>query len=146
MSRKTRNRRRRARHGFTLMEVLLVLVILVILGSLVGVGVSQNRKRAYNDAANAQIKLFRSSLQLYEMDLNGYPSNSQGLQALIEQPSGLANESRWRGPYLDNITVIPLDPWDNAYQYESDGGATYSITSAGIDGVQGSDDDVKSGE
>jgi general secretion pathway protein G len=135
-------RRRHRRAGFTLMEVLLVLVILVILGSLVGVGISQNRRRAFNDAANAQIKLFRNALQIYEMDLNGYPNSSQGLQALVEMPSGLANESRWRGPYLDN-KVLPLDPWDNAYQYELNAdGASYTIKSAGVDGVFGTEDDV----
>lgn len=136
-----RNRRRR-RPGFTLMEVLLVLVILVILGSLVGVGIRRTRTRAYHDAALAQIKLFANTIKMFDMDVGRYPTTSEGLQALLEAPSGLANESIWRGPYLpEDVTVLPLDPWNNPYHYESDG-TTYTITSAGPDGVQGSEDDV----
>jgi general secretion pathway protein G len=133
-------RRRRRNEAFTLMEVLLVLVILVILGSLVGVGISRTRTRAFTDSATSQIKLFEKALKMYEMDVRSYPTSSQGLQALIEPPQGLANESRWRGPYLDT-KQLPLDPWDNAYQYQAaDGGIT--ISSAGPDGVPNSDDDI----
>ena len=144
MSRIRNRRRARRRHGFTLMEVLLVLVILVILGSLVGVGIRTNRTRAYNDATRAQIKLFRTALKIYEMDMNGYPTTSQGLQALIEMPAGLANESRYRGPYMsEDARVLPLDPWDGAYQYELNADAnSYKISSAGVDGVQGTEDDL----
>ena len=76
------------------------------------------------------------------MDIGSYPIASQGLEALLAAPSGLANENRWRGPYLkQGITVLPLDPWDNQYQYDSDG-TTYTITSGGADGVVGTDDDI----
>jgi len=126
-----------------LMEVLLVLVILVILASLVGVGIRTTRTRAFNDAARAQIKLFRTSLQIFEMDINSYPTTSQGLQALLDMPPGLANESRWRGPYLsEDIKDLPLDPWDNAYQYKLEDPNTYKISSAGVDGIFGTDDDL----
>lgn len=141
--RRQRNRRRN-RHGFTLMEVLLVLVILVIIGSLVGVGVRQARSRGFNDASRAQIKMFEKALKLYEMDLLSFPSANQGLEALIQPPSGLANESRWRGPYLDE-PVLPLDPWDNQYQYALDQSTNMpKITSMGADGILGTDDDVTS--
>lgn len=138
------HRRQRNRRGFTLMEVLLVLVILVILGSLVGVAVRQARRRGFNDAALAQIKLFESSVRFYEMDVLSYPSTAQGLQALIALPAGLTNESRWRGPYLRGKSVLPLDPWDGAYHYELIDTDTYKISSAGTDGIHGSEDDVVS--
>ena len=106
-------------------------------------GIRTNRQRAYNDAARAQIKLFRTALQIFEMDINSYPNNSQGLQALIEMPAGLANESRYRGPYMEDITVLPLDPWDNPYKYElASDGNSYTISSAGADGVHGTEDDL----
>jgi general secretion pathway protein G len=87
--------------------------------------------------------MFRTALKIYEMDINSYPSSSQGLEALLEMPSGLKNESRYRGPYLEDIKVLPLDPWDNPYKYESDG-TQYTISSAGADGVVGNDDDISS--
>ena len=69
--------RQRRRAGLTLIEVLLVLVILVILGSLVGVAVSQQRKKAMNDATKAQIQNFEQSLKLYELDqLSSYAATA----------------------------------------------------------------------
>ena len=133
-------RRQRRRKAFTLMEVLLVLVILVILGSLVGVGISRTRTRAFTDSATSQIKMFGKALKLYEMDVRSYPTSSQGLDALIKLPAGLVNESRWRGPYLE-ASVLPLDPWDNSYQYESSGDGI-KISSPGPDGIPSSDDDI----
>ena len=137
---KTGVRRRQRRDAFTLMEVLLVLVILVILGSLVGVGISRTRTRAFTDSATSQIKMFEKALKMYEMDVRTYPTSSQGLQALIELPQGLSNESRWRGPYLES-KQLPLDPWDNSYQYESSGDGV-KISSPGPDGIPSSDDDI----
>lgn len=135
--------RRRRRRGFTLMEVLLVLVILVILGSFAGVAIRQQRKRAWVDTARAQIKMFENALDMYEMDVNNFPNTSQGLEALIALPSGLANDSRWRGPYLKtNSNVVPLDPWDNPYRYSSMSAETYEIRSAGPDGAENTDDDI----
>ena len=136
------HRRQRNRRGFTLMEVLLVLVILVILGSLVGVAVRRARQRGFNDAALAQVKLFEKSLRFYEMDLLSYPASAQGLQALMSLPAGLANESKWRGPYLEGKNVLPLDPWGNAYNYELIDVDTYKVSSPGADGISGTEDDV----
>ena len=76
------------------MEVLLVLVILVILGSFATVAIRRARQTALHDAARAQIAFFDDALQLYDLHVRSYPSTSQSLRALIERPSGLANESR----------------------------------------------------
>lgn len=123
------------------MEVLLVLVILVILGSFAVVFVRRMQQQALNDAATTQIKLFENALRLYELNIRSYPTTSQGLEALISSPSGLSNPSRWKGPYLET-DVIPLDPWDNEYQYELVDQDTYVITSAGADGVMNTEDDI----
>ena len=37
------------------------------------------------------------------------------MQALRTQPSDLTDASKWAGPYSDKD--IPLDPWNNKYQY-----------------------------
>jgi len=134
---------RRSRHGFTLMEVLLVLVILVILGSLVGVAIYQQQKRAFLDAAEAQIGNYKRSLQLYAMDIRSFPTTQQGLQSLVAPPADLKNPSRWKKGYLDSDTV-PLDPWDNPYQYELLDVDTFRVWSMGPDGSSGTDDDISS--
>ena len=134
---------RRSHRGFTLMEVLLVLVILVILVSFTGVFIRGARKRAFRHAARMQISLFEEGLKQYELDIRNYPSNDQSLKALLNKPSGLSNESRWDGPYLD-AKVLPLDPWDRPYRYELLDADTYRISSAGPDGAERTEDDISS--
>ena len=132
------------RDGLTLIEVLLVLVILVILGSLVGLTVNRAQKQALRDATRAQILAFDSPLELYHQNIRSYPTSSQGLQAMVVAPSDLKNPQRWNGSYLQGNTV-PLDPWDNEYQYELMDTENYRITSAGPDGQMGTDDDITKG-
>lgn len=133
-------RSRRRRHGFTLMEVLLVLAILVILGTLVGVAFTRVQRSSYEDSARIQINAFKTGLQLYYRDFGRYPQN---LEELRERPGG-ADAERWKGPYLEEN--IPADPWGRPYQYELGddgyGEETYFITSMGANGQPGDDDDV----
>lgn len=137
------NRNRRSRNAFTLMEVLLVLVILATLASMVGIGLRGAQKRAKVDEARAQMGSFKSAIDRYQLYVNQYPTTEQGLQALLEAPSDLPNPEKWgNDPYLD-ATRIPLDPWDNPYQYEADG-SRFRIWSYGPDGVDGTEDDVAS--
>ncbi len=118
------------------------MVILVILASLTGVYIRKTQQTALIDAARAQIGLFEDALKLYEIHVRNFPTTAQGLDSLINMPAGLANESRWRGPYLEGKQV-PLDPWDHPYRYELADGDKPVITSAGADSVDGSDDDIR---
>ena len=122
-------RRRNRRSGFTLLEVLLVLVILVILGSMATVFIRGAGKRARYNAAKAQISGFEDAIEMYEIDNLGFPST---LQDLRSPPAGY-------DPYLNK--EIPVDPWGNPYQYESDG-ENFRIWSLGPDGSDGTADDI----
>jgi general secretion pathway protein G len=135
-----RNRRRR---GFTLMEVLLVLVILAILGSLAALSYDAINRRANKKAAESQIGLFKTPLQMYQMAIGSFPTTTQGLEALRSAPGDLPNSSKWDGPYLDS--AVPMDSWGNPYQYVSPGEHNrdgYDVWSFGPDGVNGTDDDI----
>ncbi len=142
---KSRRRRPRARRaGFTLMEVLLVLAILVILGSLAGGMYLRVQNRANMSAAQAQIGLFKQPLNMFRLSTNQFPTTAQGLDALINCPPDLPNPNKWDGPYLDKPTV-PLDPWEQPYQYASPGRVnpdTYDVWSLGPDGQDGTQDDI----
>lgn len=133
-----------ARGGFTLMELLLVMAILVILLGLVAPRFLNTQKKANINAAKAQIGLFKSPLEMFALDMNGYPTTEQGLMALRQAPSDLKNETQWKGPYLDR--EIPLDPWGNAYQYEypptRQEDDVPDIWSLGPDGQDGTEDDI----
>lgn len=133
-------RTKRRRRGFTLMEVLLVLAILVILGSMVGFFLAGMQKSAYEDLARSQIGMFENQLDTYRLHVGSYPTTNQGLQALRTPPADLKNPNKWRGPYTNKD--IPLDPWDNPYQYELAGAEQYRIWSWGPDGASGTADDV----
>lgn len=131
--------RRPRRRGFTLMEVLLVMVILVILGSL-AVGVfTGTRDRANIDAATAQIGLIKSQIDLYNLNMNAYPST---LDDLLNVPSEAANPKKWAGPYIE---ALRPDPWGNEYQFAAPGEHnpnSFDFWSYGPDGTDGTEDDI----
>ncbi len=121
--------------GFTLMELLLVLVIIGLLAALVGPTIYQRIRPAKQSAARAQIENFGSALDSFYVDVERYPSDQEGLDALRNRPSGANN---WNGPYLKK--ELPKDPWGNPYVYRSPGrNGGYEITSYGGDGREGGD-------
>ena len=143
MQHSTRSRRQPSRHGFTLIEVLLVLAILVIIASLTVVAVIPMQRSAYMRAAETQVKAFKTPLQAYRIDIGTFPDSSQGLEALRNPPSDLAAPNKWRGPYLES--PVPLDPWSNPYRYEYPGKYQEDmpdIWSYGPDGMDGTEDDI----
>jgi general secretion pathway protein G len=91
-------------------------------------------------AAQSQISSFQLALDSFEVDSGFYPTSSQGLNALVQQP---ANATDWRGPYLRKS--VPLDPWGNPYTYEYPGKRNpdgYDLMSMGPDGRVGGGDDI----
>jgi general secretion pathway protein G len=79
----TRLQYRRGRRGFTLMEMLVVLGILAILLALAVPRILGTQKKANISAAESQIKLLRSCLQHYTLDMKEFPPTEQGLKALV---------------------------------------------------------------
>lgn len=127
--------------GFTLIELLVVLVILGLLAGVAGPRIIGYLGGARSDTARLQIEEFSGSLDLFKLEVGRYPSTQEGLQALVQNPSGLAG---WNGPYLKKTTV-PKDPWKNDYHYVSPGqhGSAYDISSFGADNAEGGDGDNK---
>lgn len=87
----------RKNQGFTLLELLVVLVILGLLASLVGPQVIKQIGGSKAKTAALQIEEFGTALDLFHLEVGRYPSTSEGLEALIEKPSGARF---WNGPYL----------------------------------------------
>lgn len=123
-----------AQAGYSLLELLVVLAILALI-----IGIAAPRVMGYFEAskgkaAKIQIQNIITVLDLYKMDNNAYPSDAQGLKALVEKPEGSAN---WNGPYLTRADGI-VDPWDRPYIYKVPGthGAV-DVMSMGGDGKEG---------
>ena len=131
-----RRRSRAQRRGFTLIEILLVLGILVVMGSIVGVSVLTMQANAYNRAAKTQLHAFDSAITQYQLDIGQPPAT---LDALVNPPDDLPNPDKWKGPYLPK--AVPMDPWDQAYNYEPNGDQ-FRIYSSGKDRVAQTNDDV----
>jgi general secretion pathway protein G len=126
---------RRTQAGFSLMELLVALVILALVMGIVAPRVIGYLSRAKSQTAEAQVKNIQGALDLFLIDVGRYPTESEGLKALIEAPAG---STGWAGPYLDNDEVVPLDPWGNPYLYTStEGGLRVRVYSLGRDGVEG---------
>lgn len=131
---------RRDQRGFTLVEILVVLVILGMLFGLVGPRVIGYLSRAKSDVSRMQLENLATALDLYRLDVGRYPSQAQGLRALVTTPAGI---DRWNGPYLKDKSV-PLDPWDREYIYVVPGvhGGFFDLSSLGFDGVEGGDEEA----
>ena len=121
--------------GFTLLELLVVLVIIGLISGLVGPQVMKLLGKAKSDVAKVQMDNIAGSLNLFNLDIGRYPTNNEGLSALIKKPS---NMPQWSGPYLTN-DMIPNDPWNRPYMYTQPGtnGKPYQLKSLGADGAIG---------
>lgn len=130
---------RRAR-GFTLLELLVVILIIGLLTGIVGPRLLSQITKSEVTTARAQMDALAKALQAFRIDTGRFPTTAEGLQALVQQP---ANETRWRGPYLDG--TLPDDPWGSPYQYRTPGqnGREYELLSYGKDrSAGGSGDDA----
>lgn len=130
------------RSAFTLIELLMVLVILAVLAAVVVPRFAGRSEQARLTAAKTQVSLFRTALSGFEVDMGRYPSEDEGLAALVERPtSGTAD--KWAGPYLEG--GIPSDPWGHPYVYRYPGQhntSGFDLFSMGPDGREGGNDDV----
>ena len=93
-------------------------------------------------ATGAQMKTFDTVLRAFESDLGRYPSQAEGLEALVVCPRNIA-ATNWHGPYLERI---PFDPWSNAYIYRYPGihnTKSFDLYSRGPDRISRTDGEDK---
>jgi general secretion pathway protein G len=133
--------RHRPARGFTLIELLVVLLILGMIAGIAGPQIMNYLGDSKAKAAKLQIGEFEGTLDLYKLDVGRYPDGQEGLQALVQAPSGAGD--RWRGPYLKK-KAVPKDPWGNDYVYTAPGKhGNFDIVSLGADGKEGGDGENK---
>jgi general secretion pathway protein G len=84
-----------------------------------------------------------SSLKMYKINNGNYPTQQQGLKALVEKPSTAPVPRGW----TKLMEAVPLDPWQNEYGYLFPGRkdpTEFEIISKGKDGQDGGGDDYSS--
>ncbi len=125
----------RRNRGFTLLEIIVVVAIIAILAAYIAPKVAGRVDDARISKAKSDIRVLESSLELYKLDNFSYPSSDQGLDALVNRPTG-ENTKNWReGGYIKKLNK---DPWGNEYLYRYPGNnGEFDVYSLGSDAAVG---------
>jgi len=127
------HKKRLGRSGFTMVELMAVLIILGLLAGVVVKNFVGQVDKGKKTTTRTNLRLLHSAVNQFYMDNGRYPTEDEGLYALIEQPMDVEN---WPpGGYLDT-TDIPVDGWNRDFFYElyPESGKPFVIKSLGADG------------
>jgi len=123
-----------AENGFSLVELLVVLSIILLLSTIAVPQFLNYLDRAKRDGARVAIENIGASLDMYRLDVGRYPTQSEGLSALVKPPT---NVPSWNGPYLKRADML-LDPWTRQYRYKHPGDhGAYDLFTWGSDDAEG---------
>jgi general secretion pathway protein G len=111
------------RKGFSLVEIMIVVVIIGLMAGLITYATSGYLARAKAQRAKADLRTLAGAVDSFYGNNSRYPSNQEGLKALV-------------GQY---IQVLQNDPWGRPYLYVQPGrnGAPFEIVTYGADGREG---------
>ena len=81
------------------------------------------------------LNVLQSALRLYKLDNGRFPSQAQGLAALLTKPTASPVAAKWKGPYLENVQK---DTHGNPFFYAMDEKTgTATLKALGADGAVG---------
>lgn len=128
----------RARKGLTLVEIAVVVLILGALIAIVAININPGELK--DDTAALQLRKDAQELQMhlerYAAKYGNYPSEEQGLKALIEKPTVGDNIPENYTPLIKNKKGIE-DPWGTPYILRYDNEGNYEIITLGKDKKEG---------
>jgi general secretion pathway protein G len=115
--------------GFSLIELMVVVVIMGLLTTVVVINVLPNQDRAMVEKVRADVRVISQAVEMYRLDQMKYPTMEQGIESLVNAPSG--DTIRTEG----YIRSLPKDPWGHDYQYLIPGEhSAFDVFSFGADG------------
>lgn len=157
----------RHRHGFTLIEMLVVITIIVVLAGLSVSGFKYVTDKQANDQARVQISLLSKALEDYKLDNGSYPPSAGGTNGLYKALYWDTNNDGSGPPgdtdqkiYLSELdpennrqgwiegtgsSARIVDPWGNEFIYVVGTGANnpdFDLSSNGKDNTGDTSDDI----
>ncbi len=132
-------KRRGAREGFTIIEVIVIVVILGVLAAVIAPRILQRVGQSKQSVAAAGVASLATSMTNYILDC-GNPESGASLTILIEKPP---NATAWKGPYINNADDLK-DPWGHEYVLiipSQHGNADFDVVCYGKDGQPGGEDE-----
>lgn len=100
----------KALRGFSLIEIMVVVTLMGILMTIGTVYFMGRLEVGREQTARTQVNEIAKALDLYKLQHGSYPSQSEGLDALVTPSRGQ--------PMMEKI---PVDPWGHNYNYEIPG-------------------------
>ena len=128
--------------GFTLMEMMLVLLIITLIIGGIAVMAPGFTGTAARATTKGKLQTLEASLMSYRTDNRDYPTQQQGLEALVTLPSSEPRPKFWRQLVKSDGIV---DAWGHKILYRNPGKRNpsgYDLVSFGDDGVEGTNDDI----
>lgn len=128
--------------AFTLLEMMVVLLIIALILGSVAFMVQGIEGDAQSVTTASKIKGLETALTSYKISNLSYPTQEQGLDALVTRPTAEPKPRRWT--QLAKPDGI-LDPWGHKLVYRNPGkhNATgYDVLSLGPDGQENTEDDI----
>jgi general secretion pathway protein G len=132
-----KRRKNKMRKGFTMVELMAVLIILGLLATVLVKNFMGQTDKARVITTKANLKILHTAVMQFKMDTGQFPTEEEGLMALIEPPTEV-EELVDPGGYLET-TEVPKDGWGNDFYYQlyPESGRPFVIISWGADGEEG---------
>jgi general secretion pathway protein G len=133
---------RSRQRAFTLLEIMIVVVIIGLLAGISGMTIVNRMRKSKDSITKTKLGNVKLALYMYCADTGTYPTQEDGLNALLEKPDDI-DEYDYNGPYFDDIKAL-LDAWNQLiiYKVPSEHGKDFDLISKGADRREGTSDDI----
>jgi len=116
-----------------------VVTIIGILAALIVPRVVGRVGGAKQAVAKQKIAVLENKVVEFQTDCGRFPSEQEGLQALLRPPSDVA--AKWKGPYVKEKDI--LDPWELefVYRYPGQRNTDFDLFTFGADKQEGGEEE-----
>ncbi|MCH8219293.1 MAG: type II secretion system major pseudopilin GspG [Planctomycetes bacterium] len=132
------------RRAFTLVELLVVIVILSVLVGFLAPNLFKQVGKSKVQVVKPKMTVIEGAIYRFYMDVERYPDESEGLDALVEN---ISDAEGWDGPYLKRSQIV--DPWGNPYIYLPEGQinpGSFDLICTGADGQEGGEEGTENAD